>query len=144
MDPLEEFLTPDALRLLLDSDDFATTDDQPSISTSDQSFSLTPPLATAVDIPSPEESKSTRKRVASNANIPGCSTLVLDKAGSAKPKRAKFSAEGRAKVASVRKKGACMRCHRNKIPASESINLFHVLLIQLLVFRRMAVRVLLS
>ncbi len=118
MDPLEEFLSPEALRLLLDSDDFATKLDQPSVMTSDQS--LTSPLTTAVDIPSLDESSTKRKRIASDANIPGASTLVLDKAGSAKPKRAKFSAEGRAKVASVRKKGACMRCHRNKISVSES------------------------
>ena len=143
MDPLEEFLSPEALRLLPDSDDFATTIDQPSVSASDQSLSLTTPLATTVDIPCPEESKNKRKRVASDANIPGCSTLVLDNAGSAKRKRAKFSAEGRAKVASVRKKGACMRCHRNKIPVSESTKLFHIVLMQLLVFRRMAMRVLL-
>ncbi|KAK0508393.1 hypothetical protein JMJ35_009477 [Cladonia borealis] len=118
MDPLEEFFTPEALRLLLDSDDFATTIDQPAVSTSDHSLSLTTPLATTVHNLCPEESKNRRKRVASDANIPGCSMLVLDKAGSTKPKRAKFSAEGRAKVASVRKKGACMRCHRNKIPCS--------------------------
>ena len=143
MDPLEEFFSSEAL---LDSNGFATTTlvDQPSRMTSNQSLSLTTPLATAVDNPSLEESKPTRKRVTSDANIPGCSTLVLDKAGSAKPKRAKFDAEGRAKVASVRKKGACMKCHRNKIPVSESTDLSHVLLTQLLVFRGMAVRVLLS
>ena len=129
MDPLDEFHSPEALRLLLDSDDFATTIDQPFLSASDQSFSLTTHPATAVDIPSPEESKPTRKRVASNANIPGCSTLVLDKAGPAKPKRAKFSAEGRARVASVRKKGACMRCHLNKTAVSQFSNHPHVLLI---------------
>lgn len=143
MDPLEEFISREALRLLLDSDDFATTIDQPSVSAYDQSLSLTT-LATATDNPSPKESKPTRKRVASDANIPGCSTLVLDKAGSARPKRAKFSAEGRAKVASVRKKGACMRCHRDKISVSKSANLSQVLLVKLLVFRRMAVRVVLS
>ena len=129
MDPLEEFLSPEALRLLLDSDDFVTTINQPFVSASDQSFSLTTHPATVVDIPSPEESKPTRKRVASNANIPGCSTLVLDKASSAKPKRARFSAEGRAKVASVREKGACMKCHLNKTPVSESSNQPQVLLI---------------
>lgn len=118
MDPLEEFLSPEALRLLLDSDDFATTVDKPSVTTSDQSLSIIAPLATAVDTPIPDESKPTRKRLASDANITGCYTLVLDKAGSTKPKRAKFNAEGRAKVASVRKKGACMKCHRNKIPVS--------------------------
>ena len=134
MDPLEEFFTPEALRLLLDSDDFATTIDQPSVSTSDNSLSLTTPLANTVDIPRLEQSKDGLKRVASDANIPGCSTLVLDKAGPAKPKRAKFSAEGRAKVASVRKKGACMRCHLNKTPVSAFSNRPHVLLIQLLVF----------
>ena len=134
MDPLEEFFTPEALRLLLDTDDFATTVDQPSASTSDHSLSLTTPLANTVDIPCPEESKNRRKRVASDANIPGCSTLALGKACPAKPKRAKFSAEGRAKVASVRKKGACMRCHLNKTPVSASSNHPHVLLIQLLVF----------
>ena len=123
MDPFEEFLSPEALRLLLDSDDFATTADQPLVFKSDQSLSLTTPPTSAADIPSPEESKSIRKRSASSANIPGCSTLVLDRAGSAKPKRAKFSAEGRAKVASVRKKGACMRCRQNKISVSESTNL---------------------
>lgn len=139
MDPLEEFLSPEALRLLLDSDDFVTTIDQPSVLASDQSLSLAIPLAPIVDIPSIEESKPTRKRVASDADIPGCSTLVLDKAGSAKPKRAKFSAEGRAKVASVRKKGACMKCHLDKISVSESTDLSHVSLIRLLVFRRMAV-----
>ena len=144
MDPFEEFLSPEALRLLLDSDDFATTADQSLVFTSDQSLSLTTPPTSAVDIPSLAGGKPIRKRSASNANIPGCSTLVLDKTGSAKPKRAKFSAEARAKVASVRKKGACMRCHRNKIPVSEPTNLSQVLLIQSLVFWRMAVRVLLS
>ena len=144
MDPFEEFLSPEALRLLLDSDDFATTADQPLVFTSDQSLSLTTPPTSAVDILSPEDIKPIRKRSASSANIPGCSTLVLDKTGSAKPKRAKFSAEGRAKVASVRKKGACMRCNRNKIPVSESTNVSQVPLIQFQVFRRMAVRILLS
>ncbi len=128
MDPLEEFLSPEALRLLLDSDDFAMTADQPSVSTSDQSLSFNAPPTTAVDIPFTEESKPTRKRVACDGNIAGCSTLVLDKAGSAKPKRAKFSAEGRAKVASVRKKGACMRCYRHKISVSEATNFSQVLL----------------
>ena len=118
MDPLEEFLSPEALRLLLDSDDFATTVNEPSVTTADQSLSIITPLAAEVDIPISAESKPTRKRLASDANITGCSTLVLDKAGSAKPKRAKFNAEGRAKVANVRKKGACMKCHRNKIPVS--------------------------
>ena len=139
MDPLEEFLSPEALRLLLDSDDFATTIDQPSVSASDHSISLTTPLATAVDIPSIEISKPPRKRVASDAKIPGCSTLVPDNASSAKRKRTKFSAEGRAKVASVRKKGACMKCHLDKISVSELTDLSRVSLIQLLVFRRMAV-----
>ena len=119
MDPLEEFLSPEALRLLLDSDDFATTVNEPSVTTSGQSHSIITPLAAGVNITIPDESKPTRKRPASDDNIPGCSTLALDKAGSTKPKRAKFSAEARAKVASVRKKGACMKCHRNKIPVSE-------------------------
>ena len=141
MDPLEEFLSPEAM---LDSDGLATPVDQPSVMTSDQSLSLTTPPATTVDIPPLEENKPTRKRVAFDANIPGCSTLVLDKASSAKPKRAKFDAEGRAKVASVRRKGACMKCHRNKTPVSEFTNLSHISLIQLVVFRGMAVRVLLS
>ena len=118
MDPLEEFLSPEALRLLLDSDDFATTVNEPSVTTADQSLSIITPLAAGVNIPISAESKPTRKRLAPDANITGCSTLVLDKAGSAKPKRAKFNAEGRAKVANVRKKGACMKCHRNKIPVS--------------------------
>ena len=139
MDLLEGFLSPEALRLLLNSDDFATTIDQPSVSASGQSLSLTTPLTTAVDIPSIEISKPTRKRVASDANIPGCSTLVLDKASPAKRKRTKFSAEGRAKVASVRKKGACIRCHLDKISVNEFTDLSHVSLLQLLVFRRMAV-----
>ena len=115
MDPLKEFLSPEALRLLLDSDHFATTVNEPSVTTSDQSLSFITPLAAGVNIPIPDERRSTRKRPASDANIPGCSTLVLDKIVSSKPKRAKFNAEGRAKVASVRKKGACMKCHRSKI-----------------------------
>ena len=119
MDPLEEFLSPEALRLLLDSDDFATAVDEPSVTTSDQSLSIITPLAAGADTPISNESKPTRKRPSSDANITGCSTLVLGQAGLAKPKRAKFSAEGRAKVASVRKKGACMKCHRNKIPVRE-------------------------
>ena len=128
MDPLEEFLSPEALRLLLDSDDFATTVNEPSVTTSDQSLSFITPLAPGVNIPIPDESRPRRKRPASGANIPGCSTLALDKAGSTKPKRAKFSAEARAKVASVRKKGACMKCHRNKIPVSESTDVTQDLL----------------
>lgn len=144
MDPLEEFLSPEALRLLLDSDDFATTLNEPSVTTSHQSLSITTPLAAVVSIPISDESKPTRKRPASDANITGCSTLVLDKAGSAKPKRARFNAEGRAKVASVRKKGACMKCHRNKIPVSESTDRSRDVLKPLLVFRGMAVRILLS
>ena len=128
MDPLEEFLSPEALRLLLDSDDFATTGNELSVTTSDQSLSIITPLAAGVNIPISDESNPTRKRPASDANITGCSTLVLDKAGSAKPKRAKFSAEGRAKVASVRKKGACMKCHLNKLPVSKSTDLSQDLL----------------
>lgn len=123
MDPLEEFLSPEALRLLLDSEDFATTVNEPLVTISAQSLSITTPLAAGVNVPIPDESKPIRKRPASDDNIPGCSTLVLDNAGLAKPKRAKFSAEGRAKIASVRKKGACMKCHRNKIPVSESTDL---------------------
>ena len=144
MDPLEEFLSPEALRLLLDSDDFATTVHKPSVTTSDQSLSIITPLAAGANILISDESKPTHKRLVSDAKITGCSTLVLDKAGSAKPKRAKFSAEGRAKVASVRKRGACMKCHRNKLPVSESTDLSRYLLKQLLVFWGMAVRVLLS
>ena len=144
MDPLEEFLSPEALRLLLDSDDFATTVNEPSATITDHSLSIITPLAAGVNNPIPHEINPTRKRLTSDDNIPGCSTLVLDKGGSSKPKRARFSAEARAKVASVRKKGACMKCHRNKIPVSESTDLPQDLLISLLVFRAMALRVLLS
>ena len=38
-------------------------------------------------------------------------------------KRAKFNAERRLQVKSVRKRGACMRCRLLKIPVSDSDNL---------------------
>ena len=144
MDPLEEFLSPEALRLLLDSDDFATTINEPSVTTSVQSLPIITPLAAGVNIPIPDESKPTRKRPVSDDRISGCCTLVLDKAGPSKPKRARFNAEGRAKVASVRKKGACMKCHRNKIPVSPSTDVPQNILILLQVFRGTALPVLLS
>jgi hypothetical protein len=41
----------------------------------------------------------------------------------ARHKRAKFNAERRLQVKSVRKRGACMRCRLLKIPVSDSNNL---------------------
>lgn len=48
--------------------------------------------------------------------IPGCSTLPLGKAAKAKRKRKKFDSKLCEKVATVRKKGACLRCRILKVP----------------------------
>lgn len=48
--------------------------------------------------------------------IPGCSTLPLGKTAKAKRKRKKFDSKLREKVATIRKKGACLRCRILKVP----------------------------
>jgi len=70
----------------------------------------------------PRSTKTTNQRCYSHAcDIPGYMTLdFTDRKG--KRKRANFDDASGAKVAGVRKKGACMRCRLLKIPVSVKLS----------------------
>ena len=54
-------------------------------------------------------------------SIPGFLTLEFPNDGPLKSKRSKFDTQGREKVASVRRKGACLRCRVLKISVRQQL-----------------------
>lgn len=70
--------------------------------------------------------------------IPRGSTLSLSQIGKPKRNRARFKVEARRKVATVREKGACLRCRVLKIPVSTSASDLKVSHERILVLRVLA------
>lgn len=107
MDDVAEFFSPEALRLLEESGIDRETVFQPDKLPVDHTSSTGPAQC---------EAQTNQNPLSSLQGILGCSTLPLGNLTKPKRKRAKFDIMAHAKVAIVRKKGACLRCRALKIP----------------------------
>lgn len=111
MDGISDFFSPEALRLLEGS----TTEHETALQPDE------PPVRRVhstdlrqCEAPRELGTNQSLQRVART------STLSLGQIGRPKRKRARFNLEARRKVATVREKGACLRCRILKVPVSTS------------------------
>ena len=98
MDDIDDFFSPEALRLLDNSP-------RPALQPNDH-FLLDQVRGAAP----PCQTQTKRKDIKFPVNIPGCSTLNIGNGIELKRKRGKFDDGDRKETASVRRKGVCMRC----------------------------------
>lgn len=107
MDDINEFFSPEALRLLEESGiDCGTVFQADEVPVEHKPFTA----------PAPSGIQMSQIGSQCLYQIPGCSTLSFGSSVKPKRKRAKFDIKAREKVATVRKKGACLRCRALKIP----------------------------
>lgn len=59
-----------------------------------------------------------KRKVESIHNIPGLSAFHAENTQESRRKRSKFDEKRREEIASIRKRGACIRCRYNKLPVA--------------------------
>ncbi len=111
MGDINDFFSPEALRLFEES----ATDGEEVFQLND--IPIDHNVATA---PTDLQAQTPRERPHFPQRVPRCSTLSLEQFSKPKRKRAKFDITARKKVATVREKGACLRCRLLKITVGNS------------------------
>lgn len=131
MDGISDFFSPEALRLLEGSATEHETALQPD------ELPVHHVHSTALKrYEAPTELGSNQ----SLQRVPRSSALSLGQVGKRKRKRARLNVEARRKAATVREKGACLRCRVLKIPVSTSASDLKFSLERILVFRILALQ----
>lgn len=129
MDGVSDFFSPEALRLLegpaIEHETASQSDELPVHRVHSTVFKQYEALTEL-------ESNKFLQRV------PKRSTLSPDQIGKPTHKRARFDVEARRKVATVREKGACLRCRVLKIPVCTSASDLKLSHERILVFRVLA------
>ena len=111
MDEFSEFLSPEGLRLLGEASIDNEYDSQPYSISADQDRS-THPAQCEVQM---DQSKTKASQCTTR-----CSKISLGQPVNTKRKRSKFDEQTRKKVATIRKKGACLRCRALKLPVGSA------------------------
>lgn len=109
MESIDEFFSPEALRLLNQEEAILLPPDLPD-EVFDFGESLSPPV--------PPHFEAKEKAAGSSHAFPGCSTISPADGRPSKRQRKHFDPERRKDVAETRKKGACLRCRVLKTSVS--------------------------